>query len=197
MRIIQSAQPLWKAIWQFPQRVKPIYHITQHPNTRLEYRLHKKEKVAWTQNSCLSASLPVLSIRIPGTCRSQKRANNPPELPMMLLYGCWESNLGPLEEQHMLLTTEPSPSSQSLPFPHSLTAQAVWLASCLRQKEGQAGREQAGTSTVQRALLVGSLLIVKGRKNSTVHELVSYNSTWVYVYTGVLLIHMEKWIKYS
>lgn len=23
--------------------------------------------------------------------------------------GCWEVNLGPVEEQHMLLTTEPSP----------------------------------------------------------------------------------------
>ena len=48
-----------------------------------------------------------------GACEEQKRVSDAPELELMdeseLLYGCWELNLGPLQEQQVLLTAEPSP----------------------------------------------------------------------------------------
>jgi hypothetical protein len=49
---------------------------------------------------------------VPGAYRDQKRASDPLELVTCgyeLPCGWWELNLGPLEEQSVLLTTEQSP----------------------------------------------------------------------------------------
>jgi hypothetical protein len=41
-----------------------------------------------------------------------------PERCVLVVCGCWELNLGPLEEQSVLLTTEPSPQPPELQFLH-------------------------------------------------------------------------------
>lgn len=45
---------------------------------------------------------------IPGACECQKRVSDPLGLELQPLCGPWELTLGPLEEQPVLLTVEPS-----------------------------------------------------------------------------------------
>ena len=49
--------------------------------------------------------LPACILHVCSTCRGHKRAPEPLELELWAASGCWELNLGPLQEQQLPLTT--------------------------------------------------------------------------------------------